>query len=515
MLRLGAERVLLLEGADFQLRASHGFNLDHRWTEQVSLTILERCWKERSPLFLSDAQVEFEDRWSVAASDIRSVICLPWWSPDNQVAGLIYADVRARRGAFASHSRVTAQDCVRQIELALYGSATESQPAPSAPPPAPPRAKASLGLRSARRPASEPGKPTAPAASRPATRGGMDGRQVAIFYRSLATMVGAGLSLNRSLDVMARHAEGAGMRQVSVDLSEKICAGWTLSAAFQQFSQVFPRSDQQMVKAAEASGQLHRVLAELADFREKGYQLHLKVKQALTYPALVSLLSLAMILLGPPYLLQGQFQLIRDSGQTPPLLTQILMTVSDLLRQGGIPLLLAFVVGIFSAGRLLAARPAWQEAFWRKAMGVRGLSDFLAKLATARFAGCLGQTYRVGLPIQECLRLSAYSAENPVLLDRLPAVLEAMTNGAPLHASLLAANFFPAPFIHMVEAGEEAGKVDEMMTWVARLYEGEVEYALASLVTLIEPLLLMGMGILVGLILVATLQPMLGVLQGL
>lgn len=78
-----------------------------------------------------------------------------------------------------------------------------------------------------------------------------------------------------------------------------------------------------------------------------------------------------------------------------------------------------------------------------------------------------------------------------------------------------AADFFPAPFMQMVEAGEEAGKVDDMMTWVARLYESEVTYALASLVSLIEPLLLMGMGILVGLILIATLQPMLGVLQGL
>lgn len=499
MLRLGAERVLLLEGADFQLRASHGMDLRHRWSEQVSLTILERCWKGGEALFLSDARKEFEDRWSVMASDIRSVVCVPWFSPDHKVAGLIYADVRSRRGAFASHARATVQDCVRQVETALYG---QTRPAPAAPTTTtdPTRTKASLGLRSARAVAPEPKTVKKPEAVGTA----MDGRQVALFYRSLATMVGAGLSLSRSLDVMADHAETPGMRGVASKMSEKIRAGGPLSAAIPS---TFARSDQQMLRAAEASGQLHRVLDDLAEFREKSYQLGLKVRGALTYPALVSALSLAMVVLGPPYLLQGQFQLIRDSGQTPPLLTQMLMAVSDILRHGGIPLLLALGIG----ATLLARRPLPL----RRLMSVPHLSEFLSKLATARFAACLGQTYRVGLPVQECLRLSAQSAENPVLLDRLPAVLEALTNGAPLHASLLAANFFPAPFIQMVEAGEEAGKVDDMMTWVARLYEEEVTCSLASLVSLIEPLLLMGMGILVGLILIATLQPMLGVLQGL
>ena len=522
---LGAERILLVAGPQpLELLGSYGLAPEFRWTEQISLSILERCLREGSPLLMGDAQAELRERWSVAATDIRSVVCVPYWTPQSRVAGILYADVRSKSGVFTSKALDVAQACARKIETELFGIGQDRYNH-SLPPEAPVARRrvavqSSLGLRPAQ-PAqsarSAPNRPDNETPQAPPRLAGKppDGRAVALFFRSLATMVGAGLPLNRALDILGKHSDSPAMQSLSQDLADRLGSGFTLSAAMALYPQVFARGDCQLVRVAEVSGQLHNVLGEVAEYREKFYHSQLKLRGALTYPALISFLTLTMLLLGPPYLLQGQFDLIRNSGQQPPLLTTIVMHVSDFLRQGGIPLIATLTLLALFCLKQVSHRPAWQDWIWRRAMSTKGLSGVLRKVTSARFAASFSVAYRVGVPVPDCLRLSVLATANPLLQDALPAMLSELEQGVSLKGCFHAADFFPTPFLQMMEAGEESGRVDEMMKWIATLYESEIECSIQTWLSLLEPALMMGMGIFVALMLIATLLPMVSILQSL
>ncbi|MFN8611359.1 MAG: type II secretion system F family protein [Vulcanimicrobiota bacterium] len=512
---LGAERILVLQGPEpLKLRASYGIRDELPWTDQVSLSLLEKSLAGGECLLLGDAQTSpLAERWSLAVSEIRSVLCVPFWSPSSRIVGILYADTLSKAGVFSRKALETMQTCARNLERALYGGSQAPLPTtrPEAPAPRPMAASGSLGL-----------KPATPQvrASQPKVKaevgGTPDARAVTIFYRSLATMVAAGLPITRSLDILAHHSDDPAMQSINRELARRVSAGNAISVSMSAFPAAFSRFETRLVHLAERTGSLHAVLANLAEHREKSHAVALKIKSALAYPAMILVVCLLLLTVGPAYLLEGQFRLIRESRQPIPWITQALMTFSEAVRS---PLGLAILLGVALTG-LLGARAVWSNPALRQRLQARagrlpGLGPALINLATARFCRSLALSYRVGLPVTEGLLLAAQNSENAVLESSIGEAVERLKNGATLAQCLDSLSFFPRLMVHSLKAAEESGNIDGMMNWTARLYEVELESSLQSFLSLIEPVLMLGMGILVGLVLLATLLPMVNVLQSL
>ena len=508
LVSLGAERVLVLEGPlPFKVRAAYGIVEHQPWTEQVSMELLESTIQEGSPVFLADVQGSpLADRWSLMLNSVRSLLCVPFWSPSSRIAGILYADTCSAAGIFSRKAVEAVQSCARQLEASLYGGRPTAA-SPVTPQVAP---QGVLGLRPA---AAAPVAP-APAARKPTPLPSKVGRvsqlSVTLFYRSLATMLSAGLPLSRGLSVLADHESDIGLRSILGQVSSKLQAGNPLSQSMSGYPRVFSKLYLQMIRVGEKSGSLEVVLRRVADHREKAQRVEMQLRHALLYPALILALCLVILVLGPPYLLQAQFSLIRASGQVPPWPTQIMMALSDLARS---PLALAGMAGLAvvtgAALRRFTRYADWLRLAWQ----VPGLRQTLTHLLAARFSGTLALAYRVGIPITEATQLSIRSTQNPLLTQYEQEIADSLLQGAPLAQSLSLCPLFPSMFLRMLSSGEEVGKVDAMMDWVTSFYELELESSLQRLLLMIEPILLLGMGIMVGFILIATLLPMVSVLQ--
>lgn len=238
---LGAERVLVLQGPEpMRVCAAYGIKDELPWTDQVSLSLLQKSLGEGECVLLGDAQASsLADRWSVAVSEIRSVLCVPFWSPSSRIVGILYADTRSRAGAFSKKAMETMQTCARNLERALYGGSQAALPAQKTLIDERPRQRqpgGSLGLRPAA---------TAAQAATPAPKekkaGTPDDRAVTVFYRSLATMVTAGLPITRSLDILGRHSDDKALQTITQQLANKVSSGSPIAAAMAFHPQAFGR----------------------------------------------------------------------------------------------------------------------------------------------------------------------------------------------------------------------------------------------------------------------------------
>ena len=518
MVGLGADRVLVLQGpAPLQARLTHGFDQAASWSDQISLGILEQSL-QGEPLLLADvSKSSLAERWSVQISGICSVVCVPFWSPSSRIVGLLYADTRTLQRAFSRETISAMQRCARHLEQTLYGGTarpiTQAEPTPPSPPPA---ALAEPGIRLGlkRKPAKpEPVPAPAPA---PTLRGRQPQSQLmAVFLRSLATMVGAGIPLERSLAVLGKYQSEAVLLQACQRIHQSVCTGNQLSAAMRQ-QRIFHPFDCALVEVGERSGCLDRVLGQLADIREKMVESQMRLQNSLVYPALLSLFSLAAVILAPPLVLRGQFELIRQSGQKPPLLTQLMMSLSEALVSPAGLCLVALLASL-AAGLAVefGRRPAWRQKAWEKLFRLPVLGTLVLHSGCARFARALAITYRVGLPVTQGLELAGRVSSLPHLARDIPRCLVALSDGQSMSRTLAQIECLPGSLITLVAAGEECGKLDSTLEWVARFYEAEFEANLESALSVLQPLLILLMGLLVGCLLLATLLPMVSLVENL
>ncbi len=330
------------------------------------------------------------------------------------------------------------------------------------------------------------------------------------FTRDLATLLAAGVPLERALEILIELAEQPGATELLTALLEEVRGGGSLSQALEAQGSVFSRFYVNMIRAAEAGGALEAVLVRLAAFIEESNALKSTVKSALIYPAiLISVTILSMIIL--MIFVVPQFTaMFEDMGQALPLPSRIVFASGEFLQRYWWVLGLV-VIGLGVYMRRQLARPEFRYRWDRWVLEWPLIGDLTAKIEVARFARTLGTLLASGVPLLSALSIVRETLSNRVLGDAVGSIAESAKEGQGLAEPLLSTGRFPRLAAHMVRVGEETGELESMLGRLADIYDREVKAAIQRMLALMEPVLIIGFGIVIGGIIMAILVAILSV----
>ena len=336
--------------------------------------------------------------------------------------------------------------------------------------------------------------------------GGVKNKELVIFTRQLSTLIDAGLPLLRSLNILHAQLKPSKLRDVTEEIVEDIQSGTTFSEALARHPKVFDRLYVNMVRAGEIGGMLEVVLNRLADYAEKRQALKRRVRGAMIYPIVVlfiaaGVVGFLMVKVVPVF--AGIYQ---DFGGDLPGPTKLLVKVSDFMVTSWW-LLLVYVSGTLIFFKIFFKIPMVQRGRDRVVLKVPMISGLVVKIAVARFSRTLGTLIASGVPILQALKIVKETIGNVVIQNAIDHVHDSIKEGETIAAPLEEAGVFPAMVVNMIDVGEETGSLDAMLMKVADTYDAEVEAAVAALLTMMEPMMVVFLGVIVGYIVVALYLP--------
>lgn len=333
---------------------------------------------------------------------------------------------------------------------------------------------------------------------------------IAVFTQEIATLLRAGLPLDRSLGILIGLSANPQVLQLLTQVRNDVRGGAALSAAMEAQSGVFSRFYLNMIRAGEAGGALDVVLQRLSEFMERSKELRETVKSALIYPAIlvgVAVLSVAVLLV---WVVPQFTQMFEESGKALPLPTQIVIAAGDTVQHYWWALILG-AIGIYSwfSRQLQQAetRYKWDKRF----LALPLVGDLVAKLEVARFARTLGTLIGNGVTLLTALSIAKETLSNTVMAEGLGTVATQLKEGQGLGKPLMETGLFPKLAVHMVMVGEETGKLQEMLIRIADIYDREVQNAVKRMLALMEPVLILGLGLVIGGIIMSVLVAILSV----
>lgn len=331
---------------------------------------------------------------------------------------------------------------------------------------------------------------------------------VALWTRSTATLLRAGVPLDRTLAFGAAHVGHAGMAEAVRDVRRSVRSGTGLADALARHPRYFDSLFVASVAAGESSGALDTVLERLSEHLEERAELRSQVQSALLYPALMTVVATigVAVLLG--FVIPRFAAILSDVGGKLPATTRLLMAASLALTKGWWAWLLIAVATAYAVPAALA-RPDVRRRWHMARLGLPWLGDFERKYITARFARTFGLLLRSGIPVLPALRIARASAPNVVFQDGIDQAAVAMAEGIALTSALAGA--LPPLALQMMAVGEESGQLEELCLRVADAYDGEVRRSLRAMVALIEPAMILVFGGLVGFVALAMLQAIYGI----
>ena len=330
---------------------------------------------------------------------------------------------------------------------------------------------------------------------------------ITLFTRQLATLIKAGIPLLQALEVIANGFEQAAMRQLVVDLKHDINAGSTLAAALRKKPAHFDDLYCNLVEAGEHAGALDVLLQRLATYKEKAQTLKKKIKKAMTYPGAVLLVALgvcAILLIKVVPQFQGIF---RSFDAQLPVFTLWVIGLSDLLQGYGLWLL--FFPGIALAGLRHRYKhcTTLRQRLDRWLLKLPLVGNLLHMSVMARFARTLSTTLAAGVPLLDALNAVASATGNSLYKEAVLRLRQQVATGSQIHVAMSAVGVFPGMAIQMTAIGEESGTLDDMLDHVAAYYESEVDTLVDNLTTLMEPIIMVVLGVMVGGLVIAMYLP--------
>jgi len=338
-------------------------------------------------------------------------------------------------------------------------------------------------------------------------------RDKAVFARQFATMINSGLAVLRGLYVLEEQTENTRLKKIIKAVRDDVEAGSPVSDAMAKHPAAFDRLYVAMVRAGEASGALDQTLIRLATQLEKQDSLRRSIKSAMTYPILIACFAI-MVMIGMLLFIIPIFaNMYKDLGGQLPGLTRMMMGVSNMLKGYWFiifPVIFLMMWALVRLKNTEQGRRAWDR--FKLSLPMK-LGPIIQKIAVARFSRTFATLIGSGVPILQAIDITGKTSGNTVIEEAMLDVKESVRCGEPIAKPLMRMSVFPPMVTHMISIGEETGALDSMLNKIADFYEDEVDAAVKSLTSIIEPIMMMFVGGLVGLIVISMYLPMFNIMN--
>jgi len=335
----------------------------------------------------------------------------------------------------------------------------------------------------------------------------VDDEEIALFTRQMATLLDAGLPLLRAVNILQDQVENEEFREILGEISQSIQGGASFSEALEEHPDIFDDLYINMIKAGEVGGVLETVLKRLAEFAEKAAELRTKIKGAVMYPAVVLSIAILVVVFLLVFVLPTFITLFEQMDVDLPLPTLIVIWVSEFL-QNQWWLVLLMLGGVWYAIKWYYSTEQGEYNIDRFKISVPIFGELFRKVATARFTRTLSTLIQSGVPILQAIEIVQETIGNRVVADTMDDVYDSISEGDTISEPLYESGVFAPMVTHMISVGEETGNLDEMLTRIADTYEMQVDEMVEGLSSMIEPLLILFMGVMVGIIVMAMFFPM-------
>ena len=340
-------------------------------------------------------------------------------------------------------------------------------------------------------------------------RQNLTAKEIGGLTRELSTLLEAGLTLDRSLQILIELGDQERIIRVLGDLQNRVRGGATFSAALELQGGQFPRLYINMVRAGESSGALDAVLGRLAEYLEKTADLRDTVISALVYPLILLVVAGLSVILLLVFVVPQFAVLFQDMGAALPLPTRIVMGVGDFFRDFWWALLVLIAIIAVLIEKALA-KPQVRDRFDSRVLRLPLFGDLIWKLETARFCHTLATLLKNGLTLLSALNLAKEVVNNRKLVELMTEAGEDLKHGRGLAQPFTQREILPQMALQMIRVGEESGALDTMLAKVANIYDKETQSSVKRLLTLLEPALIIGLGVVVAGIIISIIVPILG-----
>ncbi|ATD65766.1 type II secretion system F family protein [Neisseria weixii] len=331
---------------------------------------------------------------------------------------------------------------------------------------------------------------------------------ITVFTRQLATMMKAGLPLMQAFEIVARGHSNPSMTQMLMQIRADVEQGSALGKAFAKHPKYFDRFYCNLVAAGETGGVLEGLLDKLAVYKEKTQAIKKKVKSALTYPISIVVVAVVLMFVMMMFVLPAFKEVYSGMGAELPWLTQVVMNISDFFVAYGWIMIIVLILMIFGLYKLRQKSPAFQKRVDAMLLKLPIFGSIVKKATIARWSRTTSTLFAAGVPLVEVLESVAGASGNILYEEATQDIRAKVTQGLSLTSSMQTTEMFPNMVIQMAAIGEESGSLDDMLNKAAEFYEDEVDNAVAQLSSLMEPIIMVVLGSLIGILLVAMYLPL-------
>ena len=336
---------------------------------------------------------------------------------------------------------------------------------------------------------------------------GIDSKTISRFTRQFSSMSSAGLPILQCIDILADQSENLNLREILKQVSTKIQGGSSLSDALREHPKVFPGLYCHMVAAGEAGGILDEVLRRLAEYNEQNDRLKAKIKKAMTYPILLSVVCVGAMIVLLTFVVPVFADMFASSGNALPAPTQFVVNLSNFIKSYILYVLIAGAAAIIGL-KQYKKTPSGAKVLDGIKMKLPGIGPVEVKGSVARFTNTLGTLLNSGVSIIDALKVTSNTAGNAVIEAAIGVVLQSISAGQTIAEPLKETKVFPAMVISMISVGEKTGGLPEMLLRISSFYDEEVNDAVDAMTAMMEPAILVVMGGGIGGLMVAMYMPM-------
>ena len=331
---------------------------------------------------------------------------------------------------------------------------------------------------------------------------------ITVFTRQLATMMKAGLPLMQAFEIVARGHSNPSMTEMLMQVRSDVEQGSALGKSFSKYPKYFDRFYCNLVSAGESGGVLESLLDKLAVYKEKTQAIKKKVKTALTYPIAIIVVAIALIFIMMMFVLPAFKEVYANMGAELPRLTQLVMSLSDLFVDYGWIMIILLIVSAFGLYKLHEKSPTFQKRIDALILRLPVFGTIVRKATIARWARTTSTLFAAGVPLVEVLDSVAGASGNILYEEATQDIRAKVTQGLSLTSSMQSTDMFPNMVIQMAAIGEESGSLDDMLNKAAEFYEDEVDNSVSRLSHLMESIIMVVLGSLIGILLIAMYLPL-------